>query len=296
MSYNANATYQIGRGFYFTASGQQQTSDQPEQEQLVIDQVWAGLSYTRALFRGIFSASYTPGIEEERSSVPGEEVSARSLIQTATAAYQRRFGRWQTQEGFQYSHSGLAQSLVVPIVSESIVGTARASTSFKYHWNFSVGGSFSEQQVPGMNSTTNESIDAQVSTRSWSASGQFQKNSGYVVLTTAGIVNVSGVTAASGIVPTQYTDATTLSFSSSYTRRRLQLMGTYSWVNVHFDAAAGPVTSSDSTLDAKLTYKFRKIDVQTGFRRLSQFATTNSGLDIASHTYYISLVRRFHAF
>jgi hypothetical protein len=294
-NYDASATYQIRKGFYFVATAQQENSNQPGEEQLTIDQVTAGLSYTHALFRGILSVSYTPGIQEVSVSVPGESASERSLLQMATAAYQRRVGRWQTQESFQYSHSGFTQSLTIPIVAESIAGSARASTRLKYRWNFSVGGSLIDQRVPGMNGTFSKEVDVRLSTRSWSATGQYQQNSGYAILTTSGILSV-GAAAASTLLATQYTDTTTLACSGSYTRRRLQLTGTYAWVNVNFDAASGPVTNKDSTLDARLVYKFRKIDVQAGFRRLSQFADSNSGLNMASHTYWISLVRRFHAF
>ena len=297
-SYDGTATYQIGLGFFLSAVGGQQTSDEPGQEQIVVNQGSAGLSYRRVLFRGMFSASYSPGIEQLSYSVAGASFSSLAFTQAGAVSYLRRFGRWQTQEGFQYSHANFSEgSLALPMVVESVSGSARIGTRLRYHWNLSLGGSLSDQRVPGMNNSLNTELDAQLLTRSWSATGQYQRNDGYVLLTTGGIVGVSSVTAAATGVPTQYTDSTGLAFSGSYTRRHLQLQGTYDWVNVDFTGTSGSVvTTKDSTFDARLIYKFRKIDLQAGFRRLSQYATSNTGLNIASDTYWMSLVRRFHAF
>jgi len=245
----------------------------------------------------MFSASYNPGVEELHYSVAGESASVSAFTQTGSASYTRRFGRWETQEGFVYSHASFAESLLIPTVVDSVSGSARVGTRLKYRWNLSLGGSLSDQRVPGMNNSFNSEFDAQLSTRSWNASAQYQQNNGYVLLTTGGIVGISSVAAATTGVPTQYTDSRGLSFSGAYTRRRLQLTGTYNWVDVNFTGTSGPaVTSKDSTFDARLIYRFRKVDVQAGYRRLSQFATSNSGLNVASDTYWVSLVRRFHAF
>jgi hypothetical protein len=155
-------------------------------------------------------------------------------------------------------------------------------------------GSVSKSQVEGYNGTLIELLSGQISNRRWSFTGQYQRSSGYFMFAGSG-TPVEGATSTSGI-QTFYDTSQGYSFSGGYNRRQLSVTASYNFTNGVYDTATGPITSSNTFLEARLYYKFRKLDFQAGYRRLTQSASSNNALDQVSNGYWFTLSRRFRAF
>jgi hypothetical protein len=308
LGFNENASYDVGHGLYVLASASHETSHVTGSEDLYTDEYLGGLSYSRALFGGTLGLSYTPGYEvfrvggsvlvlDQSGSVVPVTMTSRGMIQAGSASYSRHLGRWQAQGTFNYSQSDVNATFLSAFLSRSISGTIRATTRLRNQWNLTVNAMASDGTVPGLSGNRTEMFGGQISNRTWSLSVQDQLNSGYSVLTAAGITSVSLPAIASGLLPNEtLTDSSGLSVSISYRRRALSVVSTFTDSSAKLHAVAGPIDTGSKNFDNRVIYRFRKVDIQGGYRWYSQMASSNGLLNQSYQTYWIGIVRQFHAF
>jgi hypothetical protein len=296
VSMETNANYQIGHGFSLMGSGSHQVSDF-QGEQLMQDVGVGTVYYGRVLWHGALYASYSPGWNSTSLGSPGSpSLTSSGLYHAGTAGYTRQVGRWNVQGAFSFLRNSAYLASAAPVVARSFSGTGRARTRIRYTWNLSLSAVLGSSKIDGSNSNGNQLFSAQVANRTWSFNGQWQRNSGYYLFTGPGTTPVitTGV-GASGLIPF-YSTSQGFTLAGTYSRRRLTLQGSYSRNSGTFDTLTVPATTRNSYLEAKAYYKFRKLDMQAGYRRLTQSASTNGVLDQVSNAYWVSVVRQFHAF
>jgi hypothetical protein len=302
LGFTEGGAYDAGRGFYLIGSASQQTSEITGTENLITDQYSAGVSYNRRLRGGYLGLGYLPGYEIFRVDTPAgigttaTSLTSRGMTQSVTATYSRRISRWQGQGNFSYSDSSVNETATIPVLSRSFTGSVRANTRLWHQWDFTVNAAASDATVPGTDGSRNELVGVQISNRTWSFNAQEQLNSGYSVLSAAGIINVSLPVAASGLLNTTQTDSSGLAISVGYRRRALSLTSTFTDANSTLHETTGPDKTGTKNFDTRVTYRFRKVDVLGGYRWYSQMATSNGLLNQNFQTYWISVVRRFHLF
>jgi hypothetical protein len=297
LAYSGGTSYELGRGFYLQGTGTDQTSDLPGQEQVLTEQGSVGLYYTHSLWKGTFSGSYAPGILDVRLQIPPYEVSSRALTQVSTLAYSRRVGRWANQGTVSYVHSGIGATAFLPIVAESFVGNLRTATTFRRHWRTSLWASVSKNMIPGSNGTLGEIFSAQLSNHSWSASVQEEINNGYSLVSALGVSSINPVEGAAGVLPqTFYTNSNGLSLTGTYNLRRLSVSSVFTRVGVDLSTRPTPTDLGNKNWDTRMVYRFRKINIQAGYRFWSQNASNNTSLNQHSQAYWFEIVRPFHIF
>jgi len=295
LSMETSANYLIGHGFSVMGTGSHQTSDFLGEE--LTQNVGVGtLYYGRLLWHGSFYASYSPGWSSTELGVTGSSLTSSGLYHAGTAGYTRQVGRWNVQGSVNFLRNSAYLAAIAPVVAHSFSATGRARTRIRYNWNLSLSGVMGSSQVAGRNSTGNQLFSAQVANRTLSFNGQWQRTSGYFLFTGPGTTPVAttGV-GALGLTPF-YSTSQGFTLAGTYTRRRLTLQASYSQTSGTFDTLTVPATTGNSFFEAKAYYKFRKLDMQAGFRRLTQSASTNGVLDQASNAYWVSVVRQFRAF
>ena len=287
-------TYLIGHGFSSSGSGTHESST-VSGEQLIQNLGFGTINYGRSLWNGFLGLSYSPGWNSISLEAPGSTPQSTSgLYNTASASYQHRVGRWMAHGSFSFMRNSAAEASAAPQVSNSYSANGSARTKIRYTWNLTASGSVTQSQVVGYNSTGTQIFTGQISNRTWSFTGQYQRNSGYFLFSGSAIP-VGGVTSTSGI-QTLYDTSEGYSLSGSYSRGRLSVTPSYNFTHGVYDTATVPTTSSNSYFETRLYYKFRKLDFQAGYRRLTQSASSNNALDQVSNGYWFSVVRRFRAF
>jgi hypothetical protein len=297
LAFSGGTSYELGHGFYLQGTGTDQTSDLPGREQISEEQASVGIYYTHRLWNGMFSGSYTPGVQDIRLELPPYSFSTRALMQVGTASYSRKIGRWSNQGNVSYAHSGATSSVYLPVISESITANLRTSTTLRRRFKASLWMSLNKNVVPGANGTLGQIYSAQVSTRSWSASAQEQINNGYSLVTALGVSSINPTEGAAGVLPqTFYTNSSGLSLTGTYTFRRLSLSSVFSDVNVSMNTQPTSTQLGNKNWDTRLVYRFRKISVQAGYRVWSQSANNNSSLNQHTQAYWFEIVRPFHLF
>jgi hypothetical protein len=296
LSMETSADYRIGHGFSVMGSGSHQVSDFQGEE--LIQNVGVGtLYYGRLLWHGAFYASYSPGWSSTEFGSPGSSsLTSSGLYHAGTAGYTRQAGRWNVQGAFSFLRNSAYLAGIAPVVARSFSGTGRARTRIRYNWNLALSAVLGSSQVDSRNSSGNQLFSAQVANRTWSLNGQWQRTSGYFLFTGPGTTPVvtTGV-GVPGLIPF-YSTSQGYTLAGTYSRRRLTLQASYSKNSGTFDTLTVPATTANSYLEAKAYYKFRKLDMQAGYRRLTQSASTNGVLDQVSNAYWVSVVRQFRAF
>ncbi len=298
---DTNLTYQIGHGFYATGSGENQTS-KVAGDLLTQNLAFGTINYGRYLWHGVLTAGYSLGWDSLELDSPGntifgvgsrESQSNSGLYNVATATYQHRVGNWMAQGNFSYMHNDAYLGGVAPSAANAFAVNGSGRTRIRYSWNLMVSGSVNKSEAAGYNSNLSELFTGQISNRTWSFNGQYQRNNGYFLFAQSSTAVPGGSTPE---LQPSYSVTQGYSFAASYSRRKLSMMSSFSRTNGSYDTQTGPSTTENSYLDLRLYYKFRKLDFQAGFRRLTQDASTNSALNQTSYGYWISVVRQFHAF
>ncbi|MGD0470675.1 MAG: hypothetical protein ABSA54_20035 [Terriglobales bacterium] len=293
VSLDSGLTYLIGHGFSASGSGSH-TSSTVLGEQLLQNLAFGTITWGHPLWHGFLGVSYSPGWDSITLTEAGVTQTASGLYNTASASYQHSVGRWMAHGNFSFMTNSAAEASGAPQVANSFSVNGSARAKIRYTWNLMFNGSINKSQVEGYNSTLTELLGGQISNHTWSLNGQYQRNSGYYLFA-GSATPVEGSTSTSGI-QTLYDTTQGFSFSGGYNRRQLSLTATYNYTSGVYDTATGPTTSSSGYLDTRLYYKFRKLDFQAGYRRMTQAASTNNALDQISDGYWFSVFRRFHAF
>jgi hypothetical protein len=198
------------------------------------------------------------------------------------------------QGAFSITHSNASLGAAAATITDAYSGTGSARTRLRYTWSLLLFGTVTKSLVPGSNGNLNDVFSAQIGNRTWTFSGQYQRNSGYFLFVNSGI-SLPVATTVAGVRPL-YSTSQGFSASASYSRRRLILLASYSHTGGTFDTITVPTDTTNSYLEARAYYKFRKLDFQAGFRRLTQSASINNALNQTSRGYWVSVVRQFHAF
>jgi len=297
LAFSGGASYDLKHGFYLQGTATDQTSDLPGQEQISSKQGSVGIYYTHQLWKGTFTGSYMPGVQDIRLEVAPYSVSSTALTQAGTASYSRRIGRWNNQGNVSYAHSGATSSGYLPVISESITANLRTTTTFMRRYRASLWMSLNKNMIPGANGTLGETYSAQVSTRNWSASVQEQINNTYSLVSSLGVTTISPTEGAAGVVPqTFYTNSSGLSVTGTYTIGKLSLSSVFSDVSVSMNTQPTSTQLGNKNWDNRLVYRLRKINLQAGYRVWSQSANNNTSLNQNTAAYWFEIVRPFHLF
>jgi hypothetical protein len=289
--------YNVGHGLFVQGTGFHQVSNVLNGEQVVTDQYGGAIMYNRPLFHGTLGLSYTPAYDIFHLSMLGQDATAHALSQGASVTYSRRAGRWMNQGSVSYSSTSISEELLIPVVTRAISGSFRSSTRLHRQWNFSWFAVASQNRVPGTTGSDTELGGIQVSNRTWAFTAQQQRNGGYSIVNGAAIANIAANAAESNLLPDIFrTNGSGSTVSTSYNRRALSIVGSFNHSSVTLNALQGPIVSSSSNFDTRVTYRFRKVDVQGGYRWYSQMATSNNLLDLSAQTFWISVIRQFHFF
>jgi hypothetical protein len=302
LQMSAGAAVAVGRGFSVTGSANHSDSELPF-EKVTFDSYGAGINYRRILFRGRFQISYSP----QRYTVATNETlvdtsnnvttllhSLSGFSNSAAVSYTRAVGRWLATANVTFSRVHVQQSYSVPLSTQSFSANVSMSTRLWHEWNFSGGGYVNDAGYAGINGSFGFTGYGSLGNKTWNITLQDQFSRGYMAAVATGLAPV-----AEPVVPilkTYYSTSNGLTASGSYNRRRLNVTAAFSRSAADVDTPAIPVTTSNLSFDARATYKFRLIDVRAGYRRWSQSASNNGGLDLRYQSYWIELVRRFHLF
>jgi len=314
---DSGMTYRIGHGFSASGAGSHGSSTVLG-EQLTQNLGYGTLTYNHSLFHGFLSMSYSPGWNMVDVTEAGVTESTSGLYNTASVSYQHRVGRWMAHGNFSYLNNSAAEASSAPEVANAYSANGTVRTKIRYTWEVLFNGSVSKSTVVGYNGTLTELFSGQISNRTWSFNAQYQRNSGYLLFSGSG-APVASATGTSGsqtpssatqaawfpvnpdawsppVLRTLYNTSDGYSFSGSYNRRQLSFTADYTYGNGVYDTATVPTTTSNTYLDMRLYYKLRKLDFQAGYRRLTQAASSNNALNQVSSGYWLTLIRRFHAF
>lgn len=299
ISYNAGASVDASHGFWVTGAADREMAKLSGQTSTTTA-FTGSVMYGRALKGGLLNAMYTGGYTDLGLRLAtGSTLSTSSILNAVMAGYARRIGRWNAQGVFRLSNSGAdSQIWPVPLVSRTINADFTASTRLWHKWNFAGGFNLDKASATMLNrnSSLNKGFHVTVSNRTWSFLVQNQFNAGYSFVSPMGIVPVNLPGAIPALLPqTYYTDSKALSFAVTYTRRRLQI--TTSYTNANFDVSGARLAgASNSFLDSRLYYKFRKLDVRAGFRRWTQATDNLTSLNLGTNSWYFELARNFRLF
>lgn len=286
-----NATYQMGRVMSVGGSGAHVTS-QIAGESLDSNLGAGILTYAFNVWHGFLLLSYAPGWDSLTITEAGQSDVSSGLDNTATASYQHQLGGWVVHGNVSFAENNAYENATVPQAASSFSANGSARTRFRYYWDFTTTGTVTKNQVIGSNGTLSELLSAQISNRKWSVNGQFQRSSGYSLF--AEDTTVSGVTSSG--TQTLFNDSQSYSLSGNYHHKLFSTQLSYSYTNGTYDTSIMPTTTSNSYLEARVYYKVRKLDLQAGYRRITQAASSNQSLDSASSGYWINIVRQFRAF
>ncbi|MGO9305529.1 MAG: hypothetical protein ACLP3R_17835 [Candidatus Korobacteraceae bacterium] len=289
----STASYQIGHGWTAGGSGSHETSTVAG-EGLIQDLGYGTVTYGRVLWHGFLNVSYSPGWNSVEIDSAGTSETTSGLYNAATASYQHRVRRWTVNGSTTFMRNNAYITSAAPVVANAYSATGSARARLRYTWNLNLNASFNKSQVAGSNSNLSDVISGQLSNRTWSFTGQYQRNSGYYLFASSGIpvvvsTNIMGI-------QTLYNTSQSYSGSLGYNRGLLSAQASYSHTNGVFDTVTVPTTTVNSFFEGRLYYKFRKLDFQAGYRRLTQSASSNNALNQISNGYWLSVVRRFRAF
>jgi hypothetical protein len=297
LAFSGGTSYDVGHGFYVQGTGTDETSDLPGNQQISTRLFNVGVYYIHRLWKGTLTASYAPGDQEINWFVPPYGFSTQALTQAGTVGYSRRAGRWDNQGSLSYAHTDVAQGVYLPIISESITANLRTSTTLRRRFRTSLWMSLNKNMIPGANGTFGKTFSAQVSTKRWSASVQEQLNSGYSLVTAAGITSISPAEGAANLLPqTFYTNSSGLSLTGTYTRGKMSISSVFTDVGVSLNTQPVSTQLGTKNWDTRLVYHFRRVYVQAGYRFWSQNANNNSTLNQSTQAYWFEIVRPFHLF
>ena len=294
LSLGASASYVLGHGFQALANAEQ-TQSHGAGVEVTFDSAGGGLGYTRMLFRGRFSASYSPEYYTIRQTQAGSpNLTSSGLLNNGTATYARRVGRWFATANFNYSRMSAYEQFINPVASQSLMGTATASTRLAHEWNLTAGMTLTDASYAGINGRLAASVYGSLANRTWTFTLQDNFGHGYTVASPLGLQPITTPTIL--VLQTYYSTSQGVSGTVNYNRRRLTITGTVTDSFADVATPTGPVNTGNLNLEATLTYKFRRLDCRAGFRRWNQSASTNGGLNLGVQSYYFEVFRRFHLF
>ena len=305
---NDSASYDVGHGFFVLASSGHDSASSLDGTKAVSDTYSGGVGYSRRLFRGILGLTYTPAYAIFQSDIPavltvGEapvvlSFTTHALFQGGMVTYARRFGRWQAHGNFAYSENDTTQQLALPLQSRSLYTNVRANTRLRQRWNLNVNASIIDTSVQGQQGTLSQTYGGQISEKNWSLNLQENLNHGYSIVNTLGqVTNVSVTTALSGVISNTYrSDSSAFLVSVANRRRHMDWYATFTRGGSTLYGLTSPATVGNTSLETRVTYKFRKINLQGGYRWYTQSASSNSQLNQTVQVFWISAVRQFHVF
>ncbi len=303
FSYSTGASYGIGHGF--TVSGAVSHSDEKQMSTLKIvsDNYMGSLSYARALWKGMFQATYSAGsmsAEFQLANLPPQlRPSNSSLAQNGTVGYARRLSSWMMQAQFRSANTG-ADTAGVPVtlISKTYGGNVNATRRLWNRWNFELSGNYSKSDLtPHTSGMSQGTIQASISNRTLGISAQQQFGTGFSAITTAGILPVSVTALPSETLFKLYnTGSRGTAVAVTWRRRRLAIVSNYSRSSLDLDMFSRSESTGNTNFDVRATYKLRKVDVRAEFRHWTQHSSANKNLNLAANSYMISVVRQFRAF
>lgn len=295
LTFGGSATYYIGLGFQGMATAQHSDSTLSTGQEITFDSYGLGVGYARNLWGGKFLAVYTPqyySVGERSPGVPTGVING--LMNTGSASYVRRAGRWVANASFTYSQANTTQTFALPINTRGVSGDLKASTRLAHEWNFSAGVNVMDSSYAGTNGTLGNTAYINVGNRTWTFSVQEQFGRGYTVATPYGLISVPQPTVP--LLQTYYSTNRGLSGTATYARRRLIVTTVVSDASADIGTVTVPVSVGNFNFETKGTYKFRKLDVQAGYRMWHQTATSAGGLSQRYQSYWFEVLRSFHLF
>ena len=208
----------------------------------------------------------------------------------------RRFGRWETNSDFSYSHN--VHTLVATYNTSSYsYGTfVRRRLSMSTYWHGSFRGMHSglTQYDGAMNRS--ESVSTGLTWRSYGVTGAYSQSTGRTVLTASGLLNPSPLAGlfAENIV---LFDARSYSLGLTATPiRRLVLTANYAKVRSDTTRPLLQSTNLGDRFTSQLEYKLRKLSLRGGFTRMDQEISASGAPPSMVNSYYFGISRWFNIF
>lgn len=291
LTVETNAAYQMGRSFTAGGTGGHVSSTIAGEN--LVSNLGAGvLTYALKAWNGLLTMSYSPGWNSLDVTEEGQSDVSSGMNNAVTASYLHRVGTWVAHGSVSVARNNAYESNIVPEVASSFSANGNARTRLRYTWDLMTTATVTKNQAVGSNGTLSELFSAQLSNRKWSVNGQFQRNSGYSFFAESPTVS----SASSPGIQTLYNTSQSYSLAGTYHRGLFSTQVSYSYTNGTYDTATTPTTTANSYLQAIAYYKFRALDLQAGYRRIAQTASSNNALDSVSNGYWMSVIRQFRLF
>lgn len=210
------------------------------------------------------------------------------------ASYLRRFSGWEVEGNFGYSQQ--VQTLFDVYTTSMYRYGGRAKRRFgSLHWTAGFTGSHSGlAHYEGFNSR-HESFNTSLQYDRYGVNGQYSQSSGASILTPGGLVEIPEGLPAPLVQQSILYDGKSYGGGVSYRPfRRCILTGNY---NKAYSNTIGAMYSgfSSTIANARLQYRFRKLDVDFNYTRFQQDVTTGN-LPAVLNSYYFRMTRSFNIF
>jgi len=289
LVFNSVAYYSVGRGLSFM--GHVNHREQFYGGEHFADTQYGGTvnyKYARPLFGLLyFSFGLVDNVTQEGNT---------NLGFVSNVGMTRRFGRWETNADFSYSHN--VQTLIAVYNTSSYTyGTfVRRRLNLNTFWHGSFRGMHSGLTQYDGAGNRSETVSTGLTWRRYGLNAAYSQSEGRSVLTSSGLLDPNPL---AGL----FSDKVVLYNGRSYTLsatatpiRRLVLTANYSKVRSDTKGPSLASTNLGDRFTSQLEYKLRKLSLRGGFTRMDQEISASGAPPSMVNSYYFGISRWFNIF
>lgn len=208
--------------------------------------------------------------------------------------FSRRIRRWEVSGGFGYSQD--LQSIVGTYLTSryTYAGTVRRRFMNGLYWTGAVHGSHSGWNTREQGNHS-EGATTSLTYGRYSISGNYSRSGGNSILTSQGLVQVSGGVPLALVRQQILYNGRSYGIGGGATLRRWVLTANYSKANSQTLGGVSPRAFESTLINARLQYRVRKMYLNAGYTRFLQgIGSTSQPTEI--NTYYFGISRWFNVF
>jgi hypothetical protein len=209
--------------------------------------------------------------------------------------YGRDLGRWGFNANFAYDQSTNTAGIVYTTSSMNYSASIGRRFSDSLRWSASFSGGHSGLAQQAGYGSHSESYFSILTWRRLTASGYYSQSGGTSILTQSGLLTQP--------LPTQpFGGLTTFSARSvsggvgMSPLPRLTINGSYSRANIYTQNSALTSTNLSDQINARVTYRFRKMNFNAGYNQVRQLVSASGTPPITINVYYFGITRWFDFF
>ncbi len=259
-------------------------------ESFSADSYGGGMTYGRTLFGGNLNTAFTA----TDNTISNSNLNALGL--SATANYNRRFGKWVTGGSFSYAQN--VQTLLVTYMASFYSYSGNVRRRFgKFSW--SAGASFSQTGLTEQKGTTNssDSYNSALSYSRWiSVTGSYSKSSGNAIQTGFGLVTapIPPIVSPGDLI--LYGGKSYAFGLGSNPLRRLTISASFAKANSNTNLGGVASWNNTEQINTLFQYQFRKMYVTGGYSRLVQGFSASGAPPENVSSFYFGVSRWFNFF